>query len=198
MQEKEILERLTKIIVEQLGVEEGLVKPEATFVEDLSADSLDIVELVMGIEDEFELEIPEISEGTVLIYSVAREAGNRTKIAVYSEDSNVDAVGACIGEKGFRINRITTELGGEKIDIVPYDKDAAKFIENALSPAKDLHVFVTDEKKQEALVVVNQENLSLAIGRKGVNVRLASRLTHYKIDVKTYEQAREMGINVVE
>ena len=146
----------------------------------------------------FELEIPEINEGLILVYSVARDAGNRSKIAVYSENPNIDPVGSCIGEKGMRIANILKELGGEKIDIVPYDKDAAKFIENALSPAKDLHVFVTDEKKQEALVVVNQENLSLAIGRKGVNVRLASRLTHYKIDVKTYEQAREMGINVVE
>lgn len=146
----------------------------------------------------FELEIPEINEGLILVYSVARDAGNRSKIAVYSENPNIDPVGSCIGEKGMRIANILKELGGEKVDIVPYDKDAAKFIENALSPAKNLHVFVTDEKKQEALVVVNQENLSLAIGRKGVNVRLASRLTHYKIDVKTYEQAREMGINVVE
>ncbi|MBE6152424.1 MAG: transcription termination/antitermination protein NusA [Firmicutes bacterium] len=146
----------------------------------------------------FELEIPEINEGIILVYSVARDAGNRTKIAVYSENSNVDPIGACIGEKGMRIANILKELGGEKIDIVPYDKDGAKFIENALSPAKNLHVFITDEKKQEALVVVDNDNLSLAIGRKGINVRLASRLTHYKIDVKTYEQAREMGINVVE
>jgi len=146
----------------------------------------------------FELEIPEINEGIILVYSVARDAGNRTKIAVYSENSNVDPIGACIGEKGMRVANILKELGGEKIDIVPYDKDGAKFIENALSPAKNLHVFITDEKKQEALVVVDNDNLSLAIGRKGINVRLASRLTHYKIDVKTYEQAREMGINVVE
>lgn len=146
----------------------------------------------------FELEIPEINEGLILVYSVAREAGNRTKIAVYSENSNIDPVGSCIGEKGSRIANILNELHGEKIDIVPYNKDISKFIENALSPAKDLHVFITDEKKQEALVVVNDENLSLAIGRKGINVKLASRLTHYKIDVKTYKQAQEMGINVVE
>lgn len=146
----------------------------------------------------FELEIPEINEGLILVYSVARDAGNRTKIAVYSENSNIDPVGSCIGEKGSRIANILNELHGEKIDIVPYNKDVSKFIENALSPAKDLHVFITDEKKQEALVVVNDENLSLAIGRKGINVKLASRLTHYKIDVKTYEQAKEMGINVVE
>lgn len=146
----------------------------------------------------FELEIPEINEGLILVYSVARDAGNRTKIAVYSENPNIDPVGSCIGERGSRIANILNELHGGKIDIVPYNKDVSKFIENALSPAKNLHVFVTDEKKQEALVVVDNDNLSLAIGRKGINVKLASRLTHYKIDVKTYEQAKEMGINVVE
>lgn len=101
-------------------------------------------------------------------------------------------------KKGTRINRIINELNGEKIDVVNYDKDAAKFIENALSPAKDVHVFITDEDKKEAMVIVNNENLSLAIGKKGMNVRLASRLTHYKLDVKTIEQAREVGINIVE
>lgn len=146
----------------------------------------------------FELEIPEINEGIILIYSVARDAGNRTKIAVYSERDNIDAVGSCIGEKGIRINRIISELSGEKIDIVNYDKDPAKFIENALSPAKNVHVFIIDEDKKEAMVIVDNENLSLAIGKKGMNVRLASRLTHYKLDVKTLEQAREAGINIVE
>ncbi len=146
----------------------------------------------------FELEIPEINEGIILVYSVARDAGNRTKIAVYSEKSNVDAVGSCIGEKGMRINRIIEELSGEKIDIVLYDKDPAKFIENALSPAKNVHVLVTDEDKKEAIVVVDNENLSLAIGKKGLNIRLAARLTHYKLDVKTFEQAREAGINLIE
>ncbi len=146
----------------------------------------------------FELEIPEINEGIILIYSVAREAGNRTKISVYSENQNVDAVGSCIGQNGSRINRIINELNGEKIDVIPYDKEPARFIENALSPAKNLHVFIMDEKKKEALVVVNSENLSLAIGKKGLNVRLAARLTHYKIDVQTIEQARESGINIVE
>ncbi len=114
----------------------------------------------------FELEIPEINEGIILVYSVAREAANRTKIAVYSENERVDAVGACIGEKGSRINRIIDELNGEKIDIIEYSKDPATFIANALSPAKNLHVFVTDEKKKEAMVVVDDENLSLAIGKK--------------------------------
>ena len=146
----------------------------------------------------FELEIPEINEGIILVYSVARDAGNRTKIAVYSENPNVDAVGACIGEKGMRINRIIKELNGEKIDIIPYESDPARFIENALSPARDLHVFITDEKKKKAMAIVNKENLSLAIGKKGQNVRLASRLTHYTIDVQTIEEARANGISIVE
>lgn len=146
----------------------------------------------------FELEIPEINEGTILIYSVAREAGVRSKVAVISNVLNVDPVGACIGEHGGRISRIIKELNGEKIDIIPYDHDDVKFIENALSPARNLHVCITDEKKKTAYVVVDDENLSLAIGKKGLNVRLAARLTHYKIDVKTYEQAREEGINILE
>ena len=146
----------------------------------------------------FELEIPEISEGIVLVYSVARDAGNRTKVAVMSENERVDAIGACIGERGMRIANILKELNGEKVDLVLYDKDASKFIENALSPAKNIHVFITDEKKNEALVVTDNENLSLAIGKKGSNIKLAARLTHYKIDVKTYEQASDMGINIHE
>ncbi len=145
----------------------------------------------------FELEIPEINEGIILVYSVARDAGNRTKIAVYSENSNVDAVGSCIGERGARINKIIEELNGEKIDIVEYSNDPKTFIENALSPAKNLSIFVTDEKKREAMVIVDQDNLSLVIGKKGLNIRLAARLTHYKLDVKTYEQAKQEGINIV-
>ena len=146
----------------------------------------------------FELEIPEISEGTVLVYSVAREAGNRTKIAVYSENNNVDPIGACIGEKGTRIASILNELGGEKIDIVKYSKDPVEFIQNALSPAKNLRVFVLDEKTKETMVVVDNENLSLAIGKKGINVKLASRLTHYNLEIKTIEQVKEAGINILE
>lgn len=145
----------------------------------------------------FELEIPEINEGIVMVYSVARDAGNRTKIAVYSEDSNVDAIGACIGERGARIARILSELNGEKVDLIQYDKNASKFIANALSPAKNLQVFITDEKEHEAYVVVDKDNLSLAIGKKGSNVKLAARLTHFKIDVKTLEQAQEEGINIL-
>lgn len=143
----------------------------------------------------FELEIPELSDGTILLYSVAREAGVRSKVAVYSEYSNIDPIGCCIGEKGSRIARILNEVHGEKIDVVKYDKDPAVFIANALSPAKDLHVIITDPKKQEAIVVADGDNFSLAIGKKGLNARLASKLTHYKIDIKNKEQASEMGIN---
>jgi len=143
-----------------------------------------------------EKEIPELNDGTVVLYSVARDAGLRSKIAVYSEDANVDAVGACIGEKGARINRITNELGGEKIDVVLYDKDPITFIKNALSPAKEVKVAILDEKKNEALAIAEGDNLSLAIGKKGQNVRLAARLTHYRIDVKTEEQVREENIDL--
>ena len=143
-----------------------------------------------------ENEIPELNDGTVILYSVARDAGSRSKIAVYSEDENVDAVGACIGEKGSRINRITEELGGEKIDVVKYDKDPITFIKNALSPARDVDVYILDEKKKEALAIAEGDNLSLAIGKKGQNVRLAARLTHYKIDVKTHEQVTEENIDL--
>ena len=143
----------------------------------------------------FELEIPEINDGTVMLYSVARDAGNRSKVAVYSENPQVDPIGACIGEKGSRIARIIEELHGEKLDVVKYDKDPAIFIENALSPARELTVAITDPKKQEAMVIADGDNFSLAIGKKGQNARLASKLTHYKIDIKTTEQAREAGIN---
>lgn len=143
----------------------------------------------------FELEIPELADGTVMLYSVARDAGNRSKVAVYSEYSNIDPIGACIGEKGSRIARIIEELHGEKLDVVKYDKDPAIFIENALSPAKDLTVAITDPKKQEAMVIADGDNFSLAIGKRGQNARLASKLTHYKIDIKTTDQAREAGIN---
>lgn len=142
----------------------------------------------------FELEIPELSDGSVLIYSVARDAGSRSKVAVYSENPKLDPVGACIGEKKSRISRILDEIHGEKIDIVRYDKDPQIFIANALAPAKNLHVIITDPKKQEAIVVVDDDNFSLAIGKKGQNARLASKLTKYKIDIKKTEDAKKMGI----
>lgn len=131
-----------------------------------------------------ESEIPELSDGTVMLYSVARDAGNRSKIAVYSEYDKVDPVGAIIGERGSRINRVLNQLNGEKIDVILYDKDPVKFIQNALSPAKDVKVRIVDEKSKEAVAIVNDENSSLAIGKKGQNVKLASRLTKYKIAIK--------------
>ena len=143
----------------------------------------------------FELEIPEIYEGLIEIKSISRDPGKRCKVAVYSPNENIDPVGSCVGQKGVRIQNVINELHGEKIDVVKYDKDPAVFIANALSPAKDLHVIITDPKKQEAIVVADGDNFSLAIGKKGLNARLASKLTHYKIDIKNKEQASEMGIN---
>ncbi len=144
----------------------------------------------------FEHEIPEFSDGTLLMYGVARDPGVRSKVAVYTEKPNFEPIGACIGEKGVRIANIIKELHGEKIDVIKYDADPKVFIENALSPAKNLTVLVTDEKKREAIVVADDDNFSLAIGKKGMNARLASRLTKYKIDVKSMQEAREMGINI--
>ena len=141
----------------------------------------------------FETEIPELADGTIELYAVAREAGVRSKVAVYSNNEKVDPIGACIGEKGCRIGSILKELGGEKIDLVLYSEDPAEFIKNALSPAKDVIVNITDPVKKEALAIVNDENLSLAIGKKGSNVVLASRLTKYKINVKTLVQIQEEG-----
>ena len=144
----------------------------------------------------FELEIPEINDGTIELYGVARMAGERSKVAIFSTNEKVDAIGACIGEKGSRISNIIKELNGEKVDLVLYDKEPSVFIENALAPAKNVSVMITDDKKQECLAVVDDDNLSLAIGKKGQNVVLASRLTHYKIDVKTKEQLGDEGINI--
>ncbi len=143
-----------------------------------------------------ELEIPELNDGTIILYSVAREAGLRSKIAVYSEDNQVDAVGACIGEHGSRIIRITKELNGEKIDVIEYSKDPIKFIQNALSPAKNVKVFITDEKAKAAIVVADGDDLALAIGKKGQNIRLAARLTHYRLDIKSSEQVKEEKIDL--
>ena len=130
----------------------------------------------------FETEIPEIEEGVVIIHSVAREAGSRTKIAVYSRDEDVDPVGACIGERGRRIADIVDELRGEKIDVVEYSEDTAEFIAQALSPAEVIDVEMDGERS--ARVTVSQDQLSLAIGKEGQNARLAARLTGCKIDIK--------------
>ena len=144
----------------------------------------------------FEVEIPEFSDGTLLMYAVAREPGIRSKVAVYTEKANFEPIGACIGEKGSRIANIIKELHGEKIDVVRYDTDPKIFIENALAPAKNLIVLITDDKKREALVIADDENFSLAIGKGGINARLATRLTKYKIEIKNLKEAREMGINI--
>jgi len=132
----------------------------------------------------FELEVPEIQDGMVVIHGVIREAGSRSKMAVYSKDDNVDPIGACIGNKGMRINRIVEELGGERIDIVKYSEDPAEFIRAALSPAVVLDVEIA-EGEHSARVIVAPDQLSLAIGKEGQNARLAARLTGYKIDIKT-------------
>ena len=134
----------------------------------------------------FELEVPEINDGIIEMYSIAREAGSRTKIAVFSNDDAIDAVGACIGYKGVRVNSIVDELQNEKIDIINYDKDIKVFISNALSPADIVDVLI-NEKKKQSLVVVNDYQLSLAIGKEGQNARLAARLTGWKIDIKSKE-----------
>ena len=132
----------------------------------------------------FEIEVPEIYEGTVEIKAVSREAGSRTKLAVWSKDPDVDAVGACIGTRGARVAKIVDELGGEKIDDVQYSEDPAEFIAAALSPAKVVSVEVDPEGNKACKVKVPDEQLSLAIGNKGQNARLAARLTGWKIDIK--------------
>ncbi len=138
----------------------------------------------------FELEIPEISDGVVDVYSIAREAGARTKIAVYSKDPDVDPLGACVGFKGSRVRAIVEELHGEKIDIVVWSKDIAEFIGNSLSPSKVVKVIV-NEKEKSATVVVPDYQLSLAIGKEGQNARLAAKLTNWKIDIKSESQYNE-------
>lgn len=138
----------------------------------------------------FELEVPEIHDGVVDIYAISREAGSRTKIAVYSKDPNVDPVGACVGFKGSRVKAIVDELNGEKIDIVTWSKNLDEFIGNSLSPSKVLKVEV-NEKEKSALVVVPDFQLSLAIGKEGQNARLAAKLTNWKIDIKSESQYNE-------
>lgn len=141
----------------------------------------------------FESEIPELVDGTVILYQVAREPGIRSKVAVYSTNDKIDPIGACIGARGSRIGNILRELNGEKVDLVKYSNDPAEFIKNAMAPAKDVIVSIKDEEKKEALAIVTEDNLKLAIGRKAINVRLASKLTRYKIEVKTMEDIQKEG-----
>ena len=141
----------------------------------------------------FELEIPEIYDGTVEIKAISREAGSRTKVAVWSKDPNVDAIGACIGPKRARISAIVSELNGEKIDIIPYSEKPEEFIAKALAPATVLSVTILSEEDRTCTIVVPNNQLSLAIGNKGQNAKLAAKLTGYKIDIKSETQARESG-----
>lgn len=137
----------------------------------------------------FELEVPEIHEGIVEIKSISREPGSRTKIAVYSKDENVDPVGACVGQKGTRVQAIVDELRGEKIDIIKWSSDPKEYISSSLSPAKVVHVEINEEEKS-AKVTVPDFQLSLAIGKEGQNARLAAKLTGWKIDIKSESQLR--------
>ncbi|KDE49567.1 MULTISPECIES: transcription termination factor NusA [Geobacillus] len=142
----------------------------------------------------FELEVPEIYDGTVEIKSIAREAGDRSKISVHSDNPEVDPVGACVGPRGQRVQAIVDELNGEKIDIVRWSADPVEFVANALSPAKVLRVIVNEEQKATTVIVPDYQ-LSLAIGKRGQNARLAAKLTGWKIDIKSESEAREMGID---
>lgn len=143
----------------------------------------------------FELEVPEIQSGIVQIRSIAREAGFRTKVAVSSNDQQVDPVGACVGQRGIRVERIVTELHNEKIDIIEWDSDSAVYIAKALSPAKVLMVYINEAEKA-AKVIVPDNQLSLAIGKEGQNARLAAKLTGWKIDIKNQSQAEEAMVNL--
>ena len=145
----------------------------------------------------FEIEVPEIFDGTVEIKSVAREAGDRSKISVYSENEEVDPVGSCVGQKGQRVQAIVNELKGEKIDIVKWSENPVIFVANALSPSKVLEVIVNEEDKATTVIVPDYQ-LSLAIGKRGQNARLAAKLTGWKIDIKSETEAREAGIYPVE
>ncbi len=144
----------------------------------------------------FELEIPEVYDRNVEIHKMVREPGYRTKVAVYTNREDVDPVGACVGLKGIRIQTIVRELEGEKIDVLRYDPNPVNYIKNALSPADVKNVYILDEGKRNALAVVDESQLSLAIGKQGLNVRLANRLVDWNIDVKTEEQFREMDISI--
>lgn len=145
----------------------------------------------------FEDEVPEIKQGTVVIKEISREAGARTKMAIYSEDERIDAIGACVGNKGARVNAIVEELRGEKIDIIPWSENPLEFIAKALSPAKVISVTQLEGEKT-AMAVVPDDKLSLAIGKDGQNARLAVRLTGWKIDVKSQSAAAKLGFNAEE
>jgi len=145
----------------------------------------------MLVQKLFEMEVPEIYDGTVVIKAIAREAGDRTKVAVFSKDPDVDCVGACVGMKGMRVQSIIRELRGEKIDIIEYNDDPLVFAANALSPAKINHVSILELEQKHLEVIVDDTQLSLAIGKKGQNVRLAAKLLDWHIDIKSEEEKRQ-------
>lgn len=141
----------------------------------------------------FELEVPEIFSGVVEVKGISREAGSRSKVAVYSHDENVDPMGACVGPRGSRVQNIVNELNNEKIDIIKWSKNPEEFISNSLSPAKVSSITIVDEENKSARVVVDDSQLSLAIGKEGQNVRLAAKLTGWKIDIKSKSQAEKIN-----
>lgn len=185
-------------IKEQVPTEEYLANAKMKFLIKEVRNSSKEPQIVLSRSSQdlitrlFELEVPEITDGIIEIYSLAREAGSRTKMAVFSNDEGIDAVGACIGFKGIRVNSIVEELQGEKIDIINFDKDIKVFISNALSPADIIEVLV-NEKSKKSLVVVSSDQLSLAIGKEGQNARLAARLTGWKIDIKSSEEYESLS-----
>lgn len=205
-----VVQRLeSKIVVINLGRTEGIMLPS----DQIASERYEVGQRVKGYIYEvknsskgpsvfisrshpyflkrlFELEVPEIYEGLVEIKSIAREAGARSKISVYSMDENVDPVGACVGPRGIRVQNIVSELNGEKIDIIKFSKDPENFIANALSPSKVVDVLINDNEKK-ARVIVPDYQLSLAIGKEGQNARLAAKLTGWKIDIKSESQAEE-------
>lgn len=150
------------------------------------------------VQDFLEAEVPEISEKIIEIKKIVREAGYRTKIAVSTNDLNVDPVGACVGKQGARIQNVIQQLDGEKIDVIPYDEDPHVFIANALTPSKVSRIIILDSAKREALAIVDDEEFSIAIGKQGLNVRLANRLVDWNIDVKTESQAAELDLSETE
>ena len=212
--EKEIVtgivqRRERKNIIVQLGKIDSILTPneqipteEYKFMDRIKVYVLEVKQTTKGpqifvsrthpelVKRLFEQEVPEVHDGTVEIKSIAREAGSRTKIAVYSKDENVDAVGACVGQNGYRVNVIVEELGGEKIDIVNWNSDPKKFIAAALSPSKVIAVEINEED-QSAKIVVPDHQLSLAIGKEGQNARLSAKLTGWRIDIKSESQAAE-------
>ena len=145
----------------------------------------------------FEVEVPEIQEGIIKILSAAREPGERAKISVYSDDPDIDPIGACVGVKGSRVQAVVQELRGEKIDIIPWNRDIAKFVCNTLAPAKVSKVYINEEDHSME-VIVNDDQLSLAIGKRGQNVRLASKLTGWKIDISSESEVEKTSKKVID